>query len=78
MKYFLHISNIFEDISTLSHSIVFLYYFVLITEEAFILLIVIIKLIVNRIIVCEKVCFFSSVYVYIAKWTKFAKYKNTF
>ena len=35
MKCFLGISNFLEEISRLSHSIVFLYFFALITEEAF-------------------------------------------
>ena len=35
MKYPLGISNCLEDISNLSHSIVFLYFFALITEEGF-------------------------------------------
>ena len=35
MKWFLSISNFLEEISSLSHSIVFLYFFALITEEAF-------------------------------------------
>ena len=33
MKYSLGISNFLEEISSLSHSIVFLYFFALITEE---------------------------------------------
>ena len=37
MKYSLGISNSLEDISSLSHSIVSLYFFVLITEESFLL-----------------------------------------
>ena len=36
MKYFLGISNFLEEISSLSHSIVFLY-FALITEEVFLI-----------------------------------------
>ena len=35
MKCFLSISNFLEEISSLSHSIVFLYFFALITEEGF-------------------------------------------
>ena len=35
MKCSLHISNFLEKISSLSHSIVFLYFFALITEETF-------------------------------------------
>ena len=35
MKYSFVISNFLEDISSLSHSIVFLYFFALITVEAF-------------------------------------------
>ena len=35
MKYFLGISNFLEEISSLSPSIVFLYFFALITEEGF-------------------------------------------
>ena len=35
MKYCLGISNFLEEISSLSHSIVFLYFFSLITEEGF-------------------------------------------
>ena len=35
MKYSLSISNFLEEISSLSHSIVFLYFFALITEEGF-------------------------------------------
>ena len=35
MKYSLGISNYLEEISSLSHSIVFLYFFALITEEGF-------------------------------------------
>ena len=35
MKYSLGISNFLEEISSLSHSIVFLYFFALITEEGF-------------------------------------------
>ena len=35
MEWSLGISNFLEDISSLSHSIVFLYFFALITEEGF-------------------------------------------
>ena len=35
MKYFLDISNFLEELSSLSHSVVFLYFFALITEEGF-------------------------------------------
>ena len=38
MKCFLGISNFLEEISSLSHSIVFLYFFALITEEGFLIL----------------------------------------
>ena len=37
MKYSLDISNFLEVISTLSHSVVFLYFFALISEEAFLI-----------------------------------------
>ena len=37
MKYSLGISSFLEEISSLSHSIVFLYFFVLITEEGFLI-----------------------------------------
>ena len=37
MKYSLGISNFLEEISSLSHSIVFLYFFALITEEGFLI-----------------------------------------
>ena len=37
MKYSLGISNFLEGISSLSHSVVFLYVFALITEEGFFL-----------------------------------------
>ena len=37
MKCFLGISNFLEEISSLSHSIVFLYFFALITEEGFLI-----------------------------------------
>ena len=37
MKYSLGISNFLEEISSLSHSIVFLYFFGLITEEGFLI-----------------------------------------
>ena len=37
MKYFLGISNFFEEISSFSHSIVFFYFFALITEEGFLI-----------------------------------------
>ena len=37
MKCALGISNILEEISTLSHSIVILYFFALITEEGFLI-----------------------------------------
>ena len=37
MKYSLGISNFPEEISSLSHSIVFLYFFALITEEVFLI-----------------------------------------
>ena len=37
MKNSLGISNFFEDISSLSHSVVFLYFFTLITEEGFLI-----------------------------------------
>ena len=37
MKYSLCISNFLEDISSLAHSIVFLYFFALITEEGFLI-----------------------------------------
>ena len=35
MKYSLGISNFFEEIPSFSHSVVFLYFFALITEEGF-------------------------------------------
>ena len=37
MKYSLSISNFLEEISSLSHSIVFLYFFALITELGFLI-----------------------------------------
>ena len=37
MKCSLGISNFFEEISSLSHSIVFLYFFALVTEEGFLI-----------------------------------------
>ena len=37
MKYSLGISNFLEEISSLSHSVVFLYYFALIAEEGFLI-----------------------------------------
>ena len=37
MKYFLGISNFLKEISSLSHSVVFLYFFALITEEGFLI-----------------------------------------
>jgi len=37
MKYYLDIFNFLEEISSLSHSIVFLYFFALITEEGFLI-----------------------------------------
>ena len=37
LKYYLGVSNFHEEISSLSRSIVFLYFFVLITEEAFLI-----------------------------------------
>ena len=37
MKYSLGISNFFEEISSLSHSVVFFYFFALITEEGFLI-----------------------------------------
>ena len=37
MKYSLSISNFLEEISSLSHSIFFLYFFALITEEGFLI-----------------------------------------
>ena len=37
MKCSLGISNLLEDISSLSHSVVFLYFFALITEEGFLI-----------------------------------------
>ena len=37
MKYSLSISNFLEEISSLSHSVVFLYFFALITEEVFLI-----------------------------------------
>ena len=37
MKCSLGISNLLEEISSLSHSIVFLYFFALITEEGFLI-----------------------------------------
>ena len=37
MKYSLDISNLLEEISSLSHSIVFLYFFALITKEGFLI-----------------------------------------
>ena len=37
MKYSLGISKLLEDISSLSHSVVFLYFFALITEEGFLI-----------------------------------------
>src|SRR5574337_563884 len=41
MKYYLVISNFLEEISGLSHSVVFLYFFAFITEEAFLSLLAI-------------------------------------
>ena len=41
MKYSLGIYNFLEEISSLSHSIVFLYFFALITEEVFLILLAI-------------------------------------
>ena len=38
MKYSLDISNFLEEISSLSHSIVFIYFFALITEEGFLII----------------------------------------
>ena len=37
MKYSLGISNFLEEICSLSHSIVFLYFFAMITEEGFLI-----------------------------------------
>ena len=37
MEYSLGVSNFLEEISSLSHSIVFLYFFALITEEGFLI-----------------------------------------
>ena len=37
MKYSLGISNFLEEISSLSHSVAFLYFFALIAEEAFLI-----------------------------------------
>ena len=37
MKCSLHLSNFLEEISSLSHSLVFLYFFALITEEGFLI-----------------------------------------
>ena len=37
MKYSLGISNFLEEISILSHSVVFLYFFALVTEEGFLI-----------------------------------------
>ena len=37
MKCYLGISNFFEEISSLPHSIVFLYFFALTTEEGFLI-----------------------------------------
>ena len=37
MKCFLGISNFLEELSSLSHSVVFLYFFALITEEGFLI-----------------------------------------
>ena len=37
MKYSLGISNFLEEISSLSHSIVFFYFFALLTEEIFLI-----------------------------------------
>ena len=37
MEYSLGISNFFEEISSLSHSVVFLYFFALIAEEGFLI-----------------------------------------
>src|SRR5574337_1685966 len=37
MKYSLDISNFLEEIPSLSHSVVFLYFFALITEEGFLI-----------------------------------------
>ena len=37
MKYSLRISNFLEEISSLSHSIIFLYFFALISEEGFLI-----------------------------------------
>ena len=36
MKYFLGISNFFEEISSVSHFIIFIYFFAVISEEVFI------------------------------------------
>ena len=43
MKYSLGISNFLEEISNLSHSIVFLYFFALITEEDLLILLAILR-----------------------------------
>ena len=37
MKYYLGISDFLEEISSLSHSVVFLYFFALIAEEGFLI-----------------------------------------
>ena len=43
MKYSLGISNFLEEISSLSHYVVFLYFFALITEEHFLSLLAILR-----------------------------------
>ena len=40
MKWSLGVSNFLEEISSLSHSIVFIYFFALITEEVFLILVI--------------------------------------
>ena len=68
MKYYLAISNFLEEISSLSHSIVFLYFFALIAEEGFLIphcysLELCIQMGISPFLLCLLVLFFSQLFL---------------
>ena len=68
MKCSLGVSNFLEEISSLSHSVVFLYFFALITEEDFLLspccsLELCIQMGITFLLLCLSLLFFSQLFV---------------
>ena len=68
MKCSLGISNFLEEISSLSHSIIFLYFFTLITEEGFLIFLAILwnsafKWVYLPFLLCLSLLFFSQLFV---------------